>query len=90
MYVTYEEFKDAALDLGYEVEKEDNSRITNFLINDVGVAHFDGMYTPVSHAFFRYWSDEILCDQLRWEVLARKDAEIALDYLELLAILERK
>ena len=88
--MTYEEFEQKALDLGFEIEKEDDSNITYFLIDDVGVSHFNDIYSPLNFAFFRYWSDDILCDRLRLEVLNRRDSSIALDYLELLSTLERK
>ena len=84
-----EEFEQKALDLDLEIEKEDDSNITYFLIDDVE-SHISMTYIPSKFCIFRYWSDDILCDRLRLEVLNRRDSSIALDYLELLSTLERK
>lgn len=86
--ISFEEFQIRALDFGYElyIDRFDKYK---FLMDGVGVSYKDGKYLPSGVALCAYWTDDILSDRLRKQVAIDQTPEIALDYLELIASLER-
>lgn len=82
----FESFKEHAENLGFSSE----DKINYFMEDGVGVAYYRGKYVPVGCALCKHWSDDILLEIIRQQVLLDGTANIALDYLELLSSLERE
>lgn len=86
--MTFEEFQVGALNLGYQLEM-DKYGYYRFGMDGIGIAYQDGVYQPFGCFCCKYWSDDIMIEQLRAGVVIDGGAELALDYLELLSTLER-
>ena len=84
----YKTFQKRAADLGFYPEESSYSS-QNFIRKGVGVAHFNGMYSPIGCPICKKWTDELILNQYRTKLIFETSPELALEYLQLLNDTER-